>query len=269
MIRIVTIRTANQAGKKRRFRQSQRRHIFVEIRARRFAKTVNRKAGLLPEIDLVAIERENFFFRQTRFQNDRHVRFSDLALQRALWRKQQILHQLLRNARAALVRQWRVWIGVVSPQQRANNSAHVHAVMFKERPVFGGRDCLPEIGGQIVEAHYPAFGAFVAGHGTDQFRLELRFIQARPTVLVRDCRDRFSAGSELNPQRIERPQVVDHRILARIDLDRRTIHAIAPARAFALLAARDVTRALQISDEIVLRKRLAGANLFRRCIDAG
>ena len=44
VIRIVAIRTANQAGEKRRFRQSQSRHVFVEIRARRFAKTVNRKA---------------------------------------------------------------------------------------------------------------------------------------------------------------------------------------------------------------------------------
>ena len=110
VIRVVAIGTADQSRQKSRFRRSQVGNVFVEVGAGRFAKTVDRKAGLLAQINLVAIKRKNLFLRKPRFQNDRHVSFGDLAPPGSFRRQQKVLDELLRDAGTTLARDRRVGI---------------------------------------------------------------------------------------------------------------------------------------------------------------
>ncbi len=55
-VRIVAIRAANQARKKRRLRECQVRNVLIEISTRGLTETVDREPRLLAHVDLVTVE---------------------------------------------------------------------------------------------------------------------------------------------------------------------------------------------------------------------
>src|SRR5437870_1944507 len=154
MIWIVAIGTADQAGEKRGLRQRQISNVLVEVRARRFPKTIDRESRLLAQINLIAVERKDLYFRQPRFQNHRHISFGKLALQGALRRQEEILNKLLGNAGAALMCERRIRIRIVTSQQRADDAANVDSVMLEEGTIFGDGNCLHQIRRQVVKAYH-------------------------------------------------------------------------------------------------------------------
>jgi hypothetical protein len=87
-------------------------------------------------------------------------------------------------------------------------------------------------------------------------------------LTIGNVTDRFSSATEFDAQLRKRAGAVNHRIGARVDVDCLAIHAVTAARAVSLLIALDVSGALQVSNEIVLRNRLVDANLFGRGIDS-
>src|SRR5262249_50264343 len=87
-------------------------------------------------------------------------------------------------------------------------------------------------------------------------------------VFLANCGDGISAPRELDSQRFEGARVVNYRIRTWINLERRGSDCISSSGAFSLLTALDVSGALQIRNQILLREILTGANLFRRRVDS-
>src|ERR1043165_289002 len=63
--------------------------------------------------------------------------------------------------------------------------------------------------------------------------------------------------------------MIEHGIIPRLDLDRRTINRVTPASRVGLLTALDVCGALQIFDKILRRDILSRPKLLRSGVDAG
>ena len=68
VIRVVAIGTANNSRQKSRLRQGQIRHVFTEVGVSRFAKTVDRKACLLAQVNLIAVESQRFVLWSNAFR---------------------------------------------------------------------------------------------------------------------------------------------------------------------------------------------------------
>ena len=106
----------------------------------------------------------------------RHVRFGDLSRERLLAVDEKILDQLLRDRRAALIRERRIFVGLVSPAQRACDAAKIDAVMFEERAVLGRRDRLYEMRRQVVECYRLSPAVALGGDRAENLGLELGFV---------------------------------------------------------------------------------------------
>src|SRR5207244_10891402 len=108
--------------------------------------------------------------------------------------------------------QRRIWIAIVTPQQRSDDATDVHSVVFKERTIFGNRNRLYQVRRQVIKANHSSLGAFASGYRADQFGLELSSVQMC-ALAIRDPGYRFSAACKLNSQRVERSPPVNNRIL--------------------------------------------------------
>src|SRR5689334_12499393 len=109
--------------------------------------------------------------------------------------------------------------------------------MLKERSIFGDDNSVLQIFGDVVESNHAPLRTFTTGNGTNQLRFELRTIEMCPGVFVSDGCDRFSIARELNPQRLKRLRMIEHGIVTRLDLDRRTVDCVTPASRVGLLTA--------------------------------
>ena len=61
-------------------RQGQLGDVFIEVGVGSFAKTIYRKARLLAQVNLIAVERKYLFLRKPRLEDHRHVSFGNFAL---------------------------------------------------------------------------------------------------------------------------------------------------------------------------------------------
>src|ERR1051325_5115567 len=91
----------------------------------------------------------------------------------------------------------------------------------------------------------------------------------RAGLPVGQVRNRFPTARELNSKLREWFSPVDSRICARINFERLTGQRISAARAVRLLSAFHVTRAFQISDQVIFRNGLTGANRFCGGVNSG
>src|SRR5687768_10384296 len=139
-VRRVSVWALNHSGDRRAFRERQARKVLAEEDARCLLYTADADGAALPQVNLVAVKREDIFLRQPAFERERGHRFGKLSTERPLRRQKSVLDQLLSNGRAAL-RSFN--IGCISPKGAAN-SPYIYAAVLEEAPVFYREDSLRE-----------------------------------------------------------------------------------------------------------------------------
>ena len=83
----------------------------------------------------------------------------------------------MRDAGTTLARDGRIWITIVATHQRAQDAAHVYAVVLKERTIFGDRNGLDQMGRKVVEADHLALRSLASSHRSDEFRFKIRPVE--------------------------------------------------------------------------------------------
>ena len=144
-------------GQEGGFRQAHFADVFVEIGQRSLAKTVNREAAAIPEINFIGVKFENLLLGEPALEFQRHHGFGNLAAQGAVRVEEKAARHLHRNRTAALDARP---VAQISPCG-AKNSNRIEAGMFEEAPVFDRKHGIAQHLWDVVEAHGPAFLAGV------------------------------------------------------------------------------------------------------------
>src|SRR6516164_8319880 len=124
----IVIRRANDAAEECRFAEAQIAHVFSEICLRRFAKTPNRKAAAIAQIDFIGVKLKNLLFREPVIDLDRHQHFFYLAAPFALGGKEEAARHLHIYRAGALGFLSHAQIG----QSGANYAHPVESAVFEE-----------------------------------------------------------------------------------------------------------------------------------------
>ncbi len=142
-IRIVVIRSLEQARQHGAFADRKILRRFAEIGARRHLDAPRAAA----EIGGVQIEFEDFVLAERGLEPRRHDHLADLALVGHVLADQEIFHHLLGDGRAAL----RPARFAEIADEGADDAALVDAVMLEEAPVLGGDERLLHEVGNVAE----------------------------------------------------------------------------------------------------------------------
>src|SRR5262245_11062629 len=160
----VPIRRASQSGKKRRFAECQITQVFVEISLCRLREAVNREGAALPQINVVAIQREYLFFREPRLENYCHRSLLQLSREGALGSQEVILDELLGQGRTALCKFALADVGL----HRAKNSTEINSVMAEEAAILCGHYGISQVFGNIGKLNRYLFATVTFAYGCQQ-----------------------------------------------------------------------------------------------------
>ena len=156
---VVPARVLRNAGEERRLGQRQLQRVVPEVRARRALDPVR----AVREVDRVQVRGEDLVLRPVLLELPRERGLLQLPRDRAVGAGQLVLHELLRDRRAALHR--RLVLDV--REERAAHAADVDAAVLEEAPVLRRDDRLLDPRRDLVALHEHAALA-AAEHGEDR-----------------------------------------------------------------------------------------------------
>ena len=130
----VMIGCADDATEECSFAEAEIAHVFSEVSLRRFAKSSNRKAAAISEIDLIGVELKDLLLREAMIDFDRHQNFFHLTAPLSLGGEEKAASHLHVDRAGALGLLPHAEIG----QGSANHAHPVEPAMLEETFVFGG-----------------------------------------------------------------------------------------------------------------------------------
>jgi hypothetical protein len=143
------VRCADHRREQRRFVDAQLPRRFLEVEARRFVDAEDGQAAVMAEVDVVEVQLEELVFRQARVEHHRQDRLDELPPPGALVREEALLHDLLRNRRAALRDAARAHVR----EERAEDADRIDTDVAAEAHVLRGDEGIDDVLRQVVEQH--------------------------------------------------------------------------------------------------------------------
>ena len=245
-------------GEKRGFRQGHFAEILVEVRQRSLAKSVNREAAAVPEIDFIGVELENLLLVEAVLEFQRYDRFGNLAPPGPVRAEKEAARHLHRDRAAALNARPVAQVG----PGRAQNPDRIESRMLEKAPVFHGKHGIAQNLRNIVVADGAALLAGAVKQARQKFRLNLGGIQRGSILHGADLLD-FGAA-EIHDQPVFCSKI---RLAGRADFDFVAMQDVTPRRPRNVQFA--VTRALQVIGHIRQGKGFAGIDPHGSGINLG
>jgi|SRR5882672_10696206 len=156
-------------GEKRGFRQSHLAEILVEVGQRSLAKSVNREAAPVPEINFIRVKLENLLLVETVLKFQRYDRFGKLAPQGPVRAEEEAARHLHGDRAAALNARSVAQVG----PGRTQNADRIKARMLEKAPVFHGKHGIAQNLRNVVIADGAALLTGAVKQTGQKFRLNL------------------------------------------------------------------------------------------------
>ena len=257
--RRVGVGGADHPGQRRRLGEIEVRHLLAEVVAGRLADAGDRDRAAPPEVDLVQVGLEDLVLGVAGVEHHGHDRLVRLAPEGALGREVEVLHELLRERRAALLHppgQRR--------KERAEESAHGHAAVAIEVAVLRHEHRVDQRARRVREPDHGAIFELGREDRAQQLRLENESRHA----LARCVDDRLDPlAGERQPQAQAREVVARVTERARVDLDRVLLAPIVSG-AFRGRVDRLIVEARELGLEVAGRHRVARPQHVEVRVDA-
>ena len=173
-----------------------------EVESRSLPDAEDALGAVLPEIDLVEIVLEDLVLGVHPLRHQRHERFLDLALQRAVALQEEVLHQLLGQGAAALD-------DAAAPQISHEGAQHrhrVHAAVIVEALVLHCQHGLPHPGGNVLQADDAALFTHAIVESGHHLRFQLDGRQDLPVVQPLYAMDNAGLQGDAYRKAVEIPQ---------------------------------------------------------------
>jgi hypothetical protein len=160
----------DQAGDRRGFGWRQISNLLAEERARALPHPEDPDGFGLAEVDVVEVGLEDLLLRHARLEDQRQHRLVGLARERALWRKEEVLGQLLRDRASSLSDAATTEVDPDSAQE----SERIDSGMRREARILGCEHSRHDVTGKVVERKHATLAEHAARIGTEELRLDCR-----------------------------------------------------------------------------------------------
>ena len=128
----------DHSGNRRSFTQIEAFQFLAKVNSRGLIDSAHRDDIALAQVNFVAVQRENIFFRKPPFQAECQHRLGVLALKGSFGRQVSVLDELLGDARTALADPFVAGVA----NQGARDAKEIDAVMIEEAAIFNRSDRL-------------------------------------------------------------------------------------------------------------------------------
>ncbi len=216
------VRALDHACEQRALGERQVAHGLAEVEARGLADAVNPGRAALPEVDLVEVGLEDRVLLVPGLDDEGHRSLFHLALQAALGRQEEVLHQLLRERAAALHEAARAQVR----GERAADAPEIEADVRVEALILDRQDCVRQLPRDFGNANKlalfaigPVVGADLLGLEEQRTDLALRLevadaVDHRARELERDEARRLRAARVLEGAAVDPQLVLAHAVTA-------------------------------------------------------
>ena len=256
--RRVTVGRVDDPSQKCRFRQRHIAHVLVEIGQGSFAKSVDREASAISEVNLVGVELKDLLLGKAALEFEGHHGFGNLAPPSAVRTEKEATGHLHGNGAAALHARPMAQVGPGG----AEDADRINAGMLEEAPVLDRQHGVSQHFGDVVEIDGAAFLTGVIEQAGEHFRLDFGGIQQRAAIHRMNILNFLAAEGNDNsvlPAKI--------RFAGRTDFNFIAVENVAPRSAGDIQFA--VAGSLQVIRKLFDGEVLAGGDFHRSGVDAG